>query len=735
MTTINLQFVQGLTLKEKAALVCGHDLWYTATAPGIKKLMMTDGPSGLRKQTPKNDSLDVNDSVQAICFPASSLTACSFDDHLLYQLGEHLGVAANAEDIGILLGPGVNIKRSPLGGRNFEYFSEDPLLAGRMATAYVKGVQSKGVGVSVKHFAANNRENQRFTNSSNMSERTLREIYLSQFERIVKQAHPAAIMCSYNRINGHLNSQNQRLLTEILRNEWGFDGIVMSDWGAVANHTKALRAGLDLEMPGKGQQSVDEVIEAVNKGYLDEAVLDQSVLRVLATMKRFATESQPAVHYDKKEQHDFARTVADNSIVLLKNEQGILPLTPKSSIAVIGALAQKPRYEGGGSSHVNAYKAVSPLTAAPKSAEYATGYTLENDKSDAELEKQAIELATTKDRVVIFAGFPAASETEGFDKTTISLPNNQVHLIKTISKVNPNVVVVLQNGSVVEMPWADRVQGIVETYLAGEAVGEATWDILLGKVNPSGKLPETFPIELRDNPTFGTFGVDRQNEDYHEGILVGYRYYDLRHQAVRFPFGFGLSYTTFKYSNLKIKQNGHDVDISFDLTNTGNVPGKEVAQVYINNHASQVVMPVKELRDFKKVNLNPNETKTINMTLPRRAFTWFNSQQQSWEEDNGTYSIMIGSSSRDIRLMENIEIKNGVNPVGNITSETYVGDVMKSLSPDVKRAMKESGLYDKVKPRIDDPKTNWIFANMPFRSLAMTGIDQKMIDRFLRLVK
>lgn len=735
MVKIDLNFVEGLTLEERASLVSGKDFWFTAKVPGVDRMMMSDGPSGLRKQNIDTSTTDVNDSVDAVCFPSSALTASSFDDDMLYQLGHHLGVAANAEHLGLLLGPGVNIKRSPLAGRNFEYFSEDPLLAGRMATSYVKGVQDQGVGVSVKHFAANNRENQRFTSSSNIDERALREIYLAQFEQIVKEAHPATLMCSYNRINGVLNSQNQRLLTDILRNEWGFEGLVMSDWGAVADHVAAIKAGLDLEMPGKGQASVDEIVKAVKEGRLQESTLNRSVLRILKVVEKWGKKVTKSSPYDKEEQHNFARQMADDSIILLKNDQDQLPLTGTDSLAIIGELAAKPRFEGGGSSHVNAHHVVTPLAAAPKNAQYAEGYSLSESKPNEQLVADAVQLAKQKDQVVFFAGFPEKMETEGIDKKTISLPANQNDLLEKIVAVNPNVVVVLENGSVLEMPWADKVRAIVETYLAGEAVGEATWDILLGKVNPSGKLSESFPLRLQDNPTYGTFGKDRNQEDYHEGIFVGYRYYDLHDAPVRFPFGHGLSYTSFEYSDLTVEEGINDVTVNFTIKNTGKVAGKEVAQLYIANHVSRVVMPVKELRDFTKVSLDPGETKKVTLTLPRRAFAYYDVKKKQWKADNGEYEIMVGSSSRDIRLRTNFNLTIGVNPLGKITGDTYLGDIWEDEDPHVQSALKKSGLYDVMKPMMADKEWSAISANIPLRSTSTAGIDEKIRDAFLRELK
>lgn len=729
MTRIDLNFVEGLTLEERADLVSGTDFWFTAKVSGMDPMLMTDGPSGLRKQVNVHSAMD--QSIEAVCFPCSALTASSFDDQMLEKLGEQLGTAARAEKIGVLLGPGVNIKRSPLAGRNFEYFSEDPLLAGRMGTAYVKGVQSTGVGVSVKHFATNNREDQRFTNSSDVDERTLREIYLAQFERIVKQAHPATIMCSYNKLNGVQVSQNQRLLTNILRDEWGYQGLVMSDWGAVVDHTAAIKAGLDLEMPGKGDASKEEIIQAVKEGRLQESTLNRSALRVLEMAERYGHPKTPAPAYDMEAQHEFARQLADDSIVLLKNKKQELPLSDSAKLAVIGELAEKPRFEGGGSSHVNAHRVVTPKEVMPENAVYAQGYRLDSDQPDEQLTKEAMELAKNSDQVVFFAGFPEAMESEGFDKHSISLPANQNKLLEQLLTVNPHVIVVLQNGSAVEMPWEPKTPAIVETYLAGEAVGEATWDILSGQVNPSGKLSETFPKRLADNPTYPTFGKDRRHEVYREGILMGYRYYDAKQLAVCFPFGHGLSYTTFAYQNLMIKENSDDVAVSFDLENTGSQAGKEVAQIYVANHASQTIMPVDELRDFVKVELQPGETKHLTLKLSRRAFAWYNSETETWEADNGQYEILVGSSSRDIRLRQEFELTIGTNPLGKITDETYVGELMENADGRIKQIIAEMGLtatFDKFML----PELAPVFANIPLRSLTMADIDAETVHELVQ---
>lgn len=547
----------------------------------------------------------------------------------------------------------------------------------------------------------------------------------------MKQAHPATIMCSYNKLNGVQVSQNQRLLTNILRDEWGYQGLVMSDWGAVVDHTAAIKAGLDLEMPGKGDASKEEIIQAVKESRLQESTLNRSALRVLEMAERYGHPKTPTPAYDMEAQHEFARQLADDSIVLLKNENQELPLSDSAKLAVIGELAQKPRFEGGGSSHVNAHRVVTPKEAMPAHAVYAQGYRLDSDQADEQLTKAAMELAKNSDQVVFFAGFPEAMESEGFDKQSISLPANQNELIEQLLTVNPHVIVVLQNGSAVEMPWEPKTPAIVETYLAGEAVGEATWDILSGKVNPSGKLSETFPKQLADNPTYPTFGKDRRHEVYREGILMGYRYYDAKQLAVRFPFGHGLSYTTFAYQNLTINENRDDVAVSFDLENTGSQAGKEVVQIYVANHASQTIVPVDELRDFVKVELQPGETKHLTVKLSRRAFAWYNPENETWEADNGQYEILVGSSSRDIRLRQKFELTIGTNPLGKITDETYVGELLENADERIKQIIAEMGLtatFDKLM----SPELAPVFANIPLRSLTMADIDAETVHELLQ---
>ncbi|MGL5886839.1 MAG: beta-glucosidase family protein [Leuconostoc suionicum] len=735
-TKFTLSFVQGLTTREKAELVTGKNFWFTAENKkhNIPKIMVTDGPSGLRKQASSADALGLNQSVEAISFPSSALMASSFNVDMLYDLGKSLGVAAKSENVSVLLGPGINIKRSPLAGRNFEYFSEDPYLTGELGSSYVKGVQDQGIGVSLKHFAANNRENQRFTSSSNVDERTLREIYLFAFEKIVKEAHPATIMCSYNAINGVLNSQNYRLLTEILRNEWGYTGLVMSDWGAVADNIASLKAGLDLEMPGNEEYSISKIMAAVKSGQLEESKLDTAVLRVLALVEKFQINEDNHIDYDKEAQHNFAKKAAEDSIVLLKNESSVLPIHQTEKIAVIGELAKKPRYQGGGSSHVNAYKIITPLEAAENSnydIMYADGYQLSDEESNIELENQALSVAEVSDKVIIFAGVPEKNESEGFDKGTIDLPKNQLELIQKLAAHNSNVIIVLQNGSAISMPWRNSVQAVVETYLAGEAVGEATWSILTGETNPSGKLAETFPERIEDTPTYGTFNASTEEENYHEGIFVGYRYYDLKHQQVAYPFGHGLSYTSFKYENLEIDNTEEHVSIKVNITNVGQVPGKEVVQFYVQNLVSSVELPSKELKSFKKIELNPGESKLVEVVLDRRSFSWYDVQNNIWRVDKGEYIIKVGSSSQDIRLEKSIFLEMGIDNIKPVSGETYISEIINRK--DLQKPLIDSGLKSSIDSITAMDSNRELMENMPLRAIIMIGANVNQVNHFINL--
>ncbi|MCI8775688.1 MAG: glycosyl hydrolase [Lachnospiraceae bacterium] len=663
------ELISEMTLEEKAGMCSGFDFWYLKSVDrlGIPKVMVSDGPHGLRKQDEKGDHLGLNGSVQAVCFPPACLSACSFDRELMTEFGEVIGKEAQANDVSVILGPAVNIKRSPLCGRNFEYYSEDPYLAGETAAAFINGVQSQHVGTSIKHFAANNQEFNRMSNSSEVDERTLREIYFPAFETAVKKSKPYTVMCSYNRINGTYASEDPWLLTEVLRDEWGFEGYVVSDWGAVNDRILALKAGLELEMPSSGGVTDREIIQAVQDGSLEEAVLDRAVERILRISFLYL-DNKREQPFTLEADHDFARRLAEQSMVLLKNEE-VLPLGEKEKVAFIGGFAKTPRFQGGGSSHINSFRvssaleAVSHMAKASENITYAEGFSVEQDVYDEALAAEAIEAARRADKAVVFAGLPESFESESYDRSHMRLPDCQNRLIAEIIKVQPNTVVVLHNGSPVEMPWLSDVKGLMEAYLGGQAVGEAEVNLLYGKVNPSGKLAETIPCRLADNPSYLTFG-DSEKTVYSEGVFVGYRYYDAREMQMAFPFGYGLSYTTFAYSNLRLDRqeitDQETLTVSVDITNTGNVAGKEVVQLYIRDNTRACRRPDKELKGYEKVTLEPGETKTVTMTLDHRSFAWYNTDLKDWYAASGKYDVMVGTSSRQICLSASVQINSSI---------------------------------------------------------------------------
>ena len=677
--------IREMTLEEKAGMCSGKDFWHLKGVErlGIPEVMVSDGPHGLRKQAEEADHLGLNESIKAVCFPTACATACSFDRDLLEEMGERIGDECQAEDLSVILGPAVNIKRSPLCGRNFEYFSEDPYLASQMAAAHIKGVQSKNVGTSIKHFAANNQEHRRMSCSSEIDERTLREIYLAAFETAIKEAKPDTVMCSYNRINGEFASENHWLLTEVLRDQWGFEGYVMSDWGAVNDRVKGLKAGLELEMPGSGGNTDKEIVEAVKNGELEEAVLDRAVERILNIVFKF-TDNRQEGKFDLEEDHKLAAKIAGESMVLLKNE-GVLPLPAQGKkIAFIGKFAETPRFQGGGSSHINSFKITSALEAVKEVAEvtYAQGYDVKEDVIDQAMLDQAVETAKEADVAVIFAGLPDAFESEGYDRTHMRMPDCQNTLISEIAKVQENVVVVLHNGSPVEMPWADQVKGILEAYLCGQAVGQAEVDILFGKVNPSGKLAETIPYKLSDNPSYLNFPGDGQKVEYKEGVFVGYRYYDTKEMPVRYPFGYGLSYTTFEYSDLQLSSDKiKDTDklkVTLKVKNTGNRAGKEIVQLYVADKTGAASRPVKELKNFVKVELQPQEEKTVEMELDKRSFAWYNTDIHDWYAASGEYEILAAASSRDIRLKKTVYVESTRELPMHIHMNTTIGELLEN---------------------------------------------------------
>lgn len=676
--------VAQMTVEEKASLCSGGDFWHTKTVErlGVPAMMVSDGPHGLRKQKDEGDHLGVNDSIVAVCYPAGCASASSFDRNLLNEMGQAIGEACQAEGVGVILGPAVNIKRSPLCGRNFEYYSEDPYVAGEIAASYIKGVQSKNVGTSIKHFMANSQETRRMSSDSRVDERTMREIYMPAFETAVKESKPWTVMCSYNRINGTYAAENKTLLTDVLRDEWGFDGFVVSDWGAVNDRVAGVKAGLDLEMPPSCGVNDKLIEKAVKDGSLDESILDQTVIRILEIVYKYMDNRDKEAVFDRQAQHEFSRKVAEESLVLLKNE-GILPLKKEQKIAFIGQYAEKPRYQGGGSSHINSFKVTGALEMVRDMPNviYARGYDDAEDRTDEKLVAEAVEAAKAAEVAVIFAGLPDAFESEGYDRTHMQMPESQNYLIEEIAKVQPNVVVVLHNGSPVEMPWLPKVKGVLEAYLGGEAVGEAEYRILFGEVNPSGKLAETFPLHLEDNPSYLYYIGEEDVVEYREGVFVGYRYYDKKKMNVLFPFGYGLSYTTFDYSNITLdKESIKDTEtltVSVDITNTGKVAGKEIVQLYVSDKESTPIRPVKELKGFEKIELAPGETKTVTFRLNDRAFAYYNTQIQDFHVETGDFKISVGSSSRDIRLEAEVYVESTRSIPKKYHLNTTFGDISK----------------------------------------------------------
>jgi beta-glucosidase len=668
--------VRQLSLEEKASLCSGKDFW---TLKGLERLgltsiMVTDGPHGLRKQVGSSDHLGINQSVPAACVPAACASSCSFDRDLLREIGAAMGEECLQERVAVILGPGANIKRSPLCGRNFEYFSEDPYLSGEMAAALIQGVQSKGVGTSLKHYAVNNQETRRMTSNSVVDERALREIYLASFEGAVTKSQPWTLMCSYNPINGVYAADNGRVLSEILRDEWGFQGLVMTDWGAVNDRVQGIRAGLDLEMPGSGGINDAKIVEAVKSGALDEKLLDRAALRVVELILKSQENARPGYTYDAAAHQLLARRAAAESSVLLKNEGNILPLLGGGgrpakagdlSLAVIGAFAEKPRYQGAGSSKINPFKLESPLEELRKagfSLEYAPGYSLgpAGGKPDAKLIAEAAALAAKQDLAVVFAGLPDEYESEGFDRDSLDMPPSHNELIEAVAGANPRTVVVLLLGAPVILPWASRVPGILLLYLGGQAVGGAAADLLSGRRDPGGRLAETWPLSLADTPCYRYFPGASKSVEYRESVFVGYRYYHTADKPVAYPFGYGLSYTSFEYSDLKLGRNefkaGEKLELSFTVKNTGDRPGVEIAQLYVSPDSPKIFRPRRELKGFEKIRLESGEKKTLTMSLDTRSFAYYHPLDRLWALEGGTYHILVGSNSGDIRLRGSLRV-------------------------------------------------------------------------------
>ena len=659
--------IQQMTLEEKASLCSGQDFWHLKSIQRLRipSIMVTDGPHGLRKQAGSSDHVGLNDSVPATCFPTASALAATWNRDLVYQVGQALGEECREEKVGVILGPGVNIKRSPLCGRNFEYFSEDPYLSGEIAKSHINGVQSQGIGTSLKHYAVNNQEHRRMTIDTIVDERALREIYLAGYEIAVKEAQPWTVMCAYNKVNGTYCAEHPGLMTEILKDEWGHQGLVVTDWGAMNDRVAGLKAGIELEMPGAHNGNDALLVSAVQNGQLDEEILDQAVHRILTLILKADQTLSQDFNYDRQAHHALARRAAAEGAVLLKNDNSTLPLQENSKIALIGRFARQPRYQGAGSSLINPtqldnlHDQLAQLVGADNLV-YAAGYDDRGDQPIESLILEAVAAVESAEAVVICAGLTDYHEVEGLDRQHMKLPPGHDALIGKVSQVHEKVIVVLSNGSPVEMPWANDVSAILEGYLGGQAGAGAIADILVGKVNPSGKLAETFPLKLEDNPSYHYFPMGPSTVEYRESIYVGYRYYDTVVQDVQFPFGHGLSYTSFEYRDLQLSRanisTSDPLSIRLNVKNTGEFPGKEVVQVYVRAVASEIFRPTKELKGFAKVSLQPGEESEVSIELHERAFSYFDTQVNDWRVEAGTYEILVGASSRDIRLQASLEV-------------------------------------------------------------------------------
>jgi len=671
----NQSLIDKMNLEDKIAFCCGADFWTTKTFGnyGIPSIRVGDGPHGIRKQMLASaNEPGQGKSVPSTCFPNSCAVSCSWDTELVYEMGKAIGEEALQEGISVVLGPGINIKRNPLCGRNFEYYSEDPLLAGKLAEFWVKGVQSNGIGASLKHFAVNNQESFRMQSDSILDERTLREIYLSAFEITVKNAQPATVMCAYNSVNGTFCSDSELLLHEILRNEWEFAGVIMTDWGAMNDRNQAFKAGLDLEMPGGANNFEDTVRESVRNGILPETKIDESVDRLLSLVFETAEVRKPNFHYDVENHHQMARRIAAESAVLLKNEGDILPLNSTQRIAVIGALAQEAKFQGAGSSFVNPThisNVLEGLDLYQAQYDFFSGYPSKGE-IDEDLIATAVEGARTHDVALVCVGLPDEYESEGFDRENLDLPDSHNELVKRVAQVNPNVVVLLFIGSPVTFPWLASVKAVLNMYLPGQAGGLAAADLLFGKTCPSGKLAESYPIKYEDVPSAGFYETGGKQAQYREGIYVGYRYYEKTKKPVAFPFGFGLSYTKFEYHNLilskEVFHTGEEISVHATIRNTGVVAGAEVAQLYVGYKSATCYRPVRELKGFIKVFLEPGEESQISFTLESRSFSIFDSQSKTWQVPEGEYLIQLGSSCQDLRLEKLVHVHGTINKEANI---------------------------------------------------------------------
>ena len=681
-----------LTLEEKCALLSGAETFKTRGMPehGIPQIWLSDGPHGLRKQAGESDHLGLNPSVPATCFPTASAVANSWDAALGEEIGAALGEEAAAQEVSVVLGPGLNMKRNPLCGRSFEYFSEDPYLAGKLAAGYIRGIQSKGVAACPKHFAVNSQETRRMASDSVVDERTLREIYLTGFEIAVKEGHPRSIMSSYNLVNGTYANENKHLLMEILRGEWGFDGAVITDWGGSNDHALGVKNGSTLEMPAPGGDSVRELLAAVESGKISESDIDARLSELLPLVfdTKAALDAAPR-EFDAAAHHALARRAAEESLVLLKNEGALLPLAAGTKVAVIGDFAKNPRYQGAGSSMVNSTQVDVLLDKLIDSALNVIGYQQGFDrhgKPDAALQKSACELATQADTVILCMGLDEIAESEGLDRSNLRLAQNQVDLLQAVAAVNPKMVVVLYSGSVVETPWLDNCQALLYAALGGQAGAGAVADALAGKVNPCGKLAETWPLTYADVPSAADFATRRKTVEYREGLYIGYRYFTTAEKAVRFPFGYGMSYTTFAYSDMAADEQG----VSLTVTNTGSVAGTEIVQLYVAKKNGELFRPVRELKGFARVTLAPGEKQRITITLDDKAFRFWNVKADRWEIEGGEYELLVGASVEDIRLCEKISVHGTatVHPYEDRDLDCYYkGDVLNVSDADFEKLL------------------------------------------------
>ena len=681
-----------LTLEEKCALLSGAETFKTRGMPehGIPQIWLSDGPHGLRKQAGESDHLGLNPSVPATCFPTASAVANSWDAALGEEIGAALGEEAAAQEVSVVLGPGLNMKRNPLCGRSFEYFSEDPYLAGKLAAGYIRGIQSKGVAACPKHFAVNSQETRRMASDSIVDERTLREIYLTGFEIAVKEGHPRSIMSSYNLVNGTYANENKHLLMEILRGEWGFDGAVITDWGGSNDHALGVKNGSTLEMPAPGGDSVRELLAAVESGKISESDIDARLSELLPLVfdTKAALDAAPR-EFDAAAHHALARRAAAESLVLLKNEDALLPLAADTKVAVIGDFAKNPRYQGAGSSMVNSTQVDVLLDKLIDSELNVIGYQQGFDrhgKPDAALQKSACELATQADTVILCMGLDEIAESEGLDRSNLRLAQNQVDLLQAVAAVNPKIVVVLYSGSVVETPWLDNCQALLYAALGGQAGAGAVADALTGKVNPCGKLAETWPLAYADIPSAADFATRRKTVEYREGLYIGYRYFTTAEKAVRFPFGYGMSYTTFAYSDMAADEQG----VSLTVTNTGSVAGTEIVQLYVAKKDSELFRPAKELKGFARVTLAPGEKQRITIMLDDKAFRFWNVKANRWEIEGGEYELLVGASVEDIRLCETISVHGTatVHPYEDVGLDCYYkGDVLHVSDADFEKLL------------------------------------------------